>query len=306
MTDEPRPILLRIGVTLLNLLLPGLGLLRTSSLRAALPWLLASPILALAVLLILYVAPTPTFAAFVILIALTMLAGAVILIAPVVLTWRSSRLRSTPRPWWSRWYALVAVVLLAWVQEQASIGLFFRLYRPFYAPAESMAPTIGRNEKFIADMRGGREPSRGEIVVFEGDGFLRISRVVALAGDRIAMGRGVPILNGQPVDQRPAGTVNVLGYDGNRAVQRREERLPGHAVPYFVLDYGPTEFDEMEEKQVPAGHIFVLGDNRDRSADSRVPASLEGAEMVPLGAIKGSPLYIHWSGDWSRIGIALR
>jgi len=46
----------------------------------------------------------------------------------------------------------------------------------------------------------------------------------------------------------------------------------------------------------------VLGDNRDSSADSRVPIWLGGVGMVPLSAIMGRPMYIHWSSNRSKIG----
>jgi signal peptidase I len=292
---------------LLNVLAPGLGLLRVGSWRAALPWLVAPTVLILALTLVLALIPVPGFRALAGIVGLFLLAFLLVLIAPAVLTWRRSRTRSpAPRPWWSRWYSLVAVAILVSISSQLAVGVLHRLDKPFYAPSESMAPTILKNDKSVADMRGGRNPARGDVVLFEAGGLLRNNRIVGLPGDRVAMRDGVPVVNGQAAQQRRAGTIQVLGMEGLSVATRLQERLPGEGGSHLILDhyYNPA-LDEMEEQAVPPGHIFVLSDNRDRSADSRVPPEGSGVGMVPLSAIQGRPLYIHWSLDRSRIGTAI-
>lgn len=79
---------------LLNVLAPGMGLLRLGSWRAALLWLVAPTVLILALTLVLAVIPVPGFSALAGIVGLFLLAFLLFLIAPAVLTWRRSRARS--------------------------------------------------------------------------------------------------------------------------------------------------------------------------------------------------------------------
>lgn len=133
----------------------------------------------------------------------------------------------------------------------ATFALLFGVVRPFiveafYVPTESMVPTLLINErvlanKFIYDFV---EPDRGNIIVFKGkneDGeeMNLVKRVVGLPGDQVAVQNGVLFLNGMP--QRES----YLNPD-----------LPDES------SFGPM--------WVPPEHVFVMGDNRADSADSRV------------------------------------
>jgi signal peptidase I len=178
----------------------------------------------------------PSFRTFVVVIAILLPVSLALLIAPAVLTWRRSQARPpAPRSGWCRWYSLVAMAILLSTSSQLALRAAHRLYKPFYAPAESMAPTILKNDKFVADMRGGRSPRRGNVILIEANRLIRITRVVGLPGDRVQMRNGVPVVNGQAAQQRRAGTIQVLGFEGLSAATRLQERLPGEGGSHFIM-----------------------------------------------------------------------
>jgi signal peptidase I len=146
---------------------------------------------------------------------------------------------------------------------------------------------------------------RGEIILFQGPDSVRVSRIVGVQGDRISNRSGTPIINGESAVRAPKGRALFSDYQGSQSAAMFAERLPGEVSAHRVLDAGTSEFDDTEEVVVPAGYLFVLGDNRDRSADSRVPRELGGVGMVPLSAVIGRPMYVHWSSDRGRIGTRL-
>ncbi|MDO7843261.1 signal peptidase I [Sphingomonas immobilis] len=292
MTGTPRrSIAARIGVTLLNLIAPGLGLLRVAGLRAAAGYLAAPTLLLLALAGFGWIAPTPGFAAFATVVLATMAALIALMIVAMVRTWRASRQRA-PVKGWSRWYGIVAASIVAGVAANAAAEACHALYKPYYIPSEAMLPTLADKETFLTDMRGGRHPARGDIVLFDMPELhtVYIKRVVALPGDRVALVGGVPVINGRKARQVPVGG------------RTYRETLPGEAGSHAVLDLGPSDLDDMAERVVPPGQLFVLGDNRDRSADSRVPRSEFGTGWVPVRDVVGVPLFTYWNTDLSRIG----
>ncbi|TPG21062.1 signal peptidase I [Sphingomonas koreensis] len=187
----------------------------------------------------------------------------------------------------------------------------------------------------------GRLPARGDVVVFKappGNDEDYIKRVIGLPGDTIQMRHGQVILNGTPVPKvRIADFVlpltpnyiagrdcpaQFVSRDGSTPVCRYSqfrETLPD-GKSYAVLDRGEMpDADDTGVYDVPAGHVFLMGDNRDDSGDSRFPAQENGAiGMVPIDNLEGRALVTFWSTDgsaqwlepwtwvsaarWSRIG----
>jgi signal peptidase I len=146
--------------------------------------------------------------------------------------------------------------------------LVFGLVRPFVLeafriPSESMVPTLEVGDRVLANKFIYRltEPERGDVVVFEsvgeGDDQKLIKRIVAVAGDEIEVRNGTLLVNGEEQEE-PYLTEN----------------------PPFNGSYEPTE--------VPEEHVFVMGDNRANSADSRVFGPL------PVENIEGEAFMRFW------------
>lgn len=165
-------------------------------------------------------------------------------------------------------------------------------------------------------------PERGDIVVFRdpaGRGHDVIKRVIGLPGDEVALRGGVVILNGTPLPRQrladftlavspnspcPArernGVRRLDGGDGAPvcAYPRFRETLPG-GPSYEVLDQGRVERDDMAALTVPEGHLFVLGDNRDQSLDSRFHQTEGGVGLLPVDNVIGRATIAFWSTDGS-------
>lgn len=165
-------------------------------------------------------------------------------------------------------------------------------------------------------------PALGDVVVLEHP-ELRvdyIKRVVGLPGDRLAMKMGVLSINGVPVKRevQPMLTIPVdanvpsVGSSLTRFITHSaagdavlelpivRETLPNGAS-FDTIDMGPNyPNDDFDEITIPANHLFVMGDNRDGSADSRVATSAKGlGGPIPFESIAGRAEFITFSADGS-------
>jgi signal peptidase I len=285
---EKRGVASRVGIVLLNFVAAGLGLLRLGDWRTAAGFFSIS----LAILLFFNFAPFVPFA----ILALVGAVGIGCVVAALWLSWRKSRTRQTDLPVYSRWYSIVAAGLVA-----LSINLVLtdtdRLrYRSFYTTAESMAPTLPKNDRLIAFMGSIGTLRRGDLVLVRAPhGDIYVKRVAALPGDRFAMRLGVVTLNGTAVPQRVVGVDRVPWAFGSEVAHKLAEQFPGEQSQHEIYDLGPSPGDEVDELIVPNDSVLVLGDNRDRSADSRFPPDMGGlGGPVPLTAIVGRPIYQSW------------
>ena len=160
--------------------------------------------------------------------------------------------------------------------------------RVFLVPSTSMAPTLILGDRAVmVPYAPGTDPARGDIVAFTppGDPFTVYTfRVIGLAGDTVEMVDGTVVLNGMPIERTPAGAVAIdFGFETVDGDGWRETLPEGHS--YRIADTDPNGFlDNTAEVVVPDGHYFVLGDNRDNAADSRLA---ERVGMVPRPVILG-------------------
>ncbi|TWB48830.1 signal peptidase I [Nitrospirillum viridazoti] len=221
----------------------------------------------------------------------------------------------------------------------------------YYVPSESMLPTLAVGDHFIAakyaygysrhspditlpegfiPTADGRLlshlPQRGDIVVLKPEGAPEalVKRVIGLPGDTVQLAHGRLVLNGQMIGRHETGAYDYRD-DHGRTVHVTEyvEDLPatdGSLARHAVLqrsDEGPA--DNTGVYTVPAGHVFLMGDNRDNSQDSRFPYPDLG--FVPLDRVIARAQFTAYTnhfckaesdltcpgGDWStRFGRSLK
>jgi len=210
----------------------------------------------------------------------------------------------------------------------AVVALFIRQFavEAFKIPSGSMIPTLDIGDhllvnKFVYGPRipftdtrifTWKEPKRGDIIVFkypENESKNFIKRVIGLPGDKIEIKKGTLLINDQPVPIIAQGVFEENDQDpgshyyGKPRLFEEQLGVVKHRIMYLRdqsnYDFGP--------KLVPAESVFVMGDNRDNSQDSRFWG------FVKYNKILGRALIIYWSWDgngrwvrWERIGSLIR
>ena len=188
------------------------------------------------------------------------------------------------------------------------------LFEAFEIEGPSMEPTLLNGDRVVvakflyglflpfreqADLNWGG-PSIGDVVIIKSpaDGVDIVKRVIGVAGDFIEMRDEVVYRNGKPlarIDRGPCKT----GIGANNPRCHWYQSKIGEKV--FVTSSAKAPFDPLPT-YVPPDHIYVLGDHRDSSNDSRNPA----VGVIPVTRVKGKALTIYWSsGDegmrWHRM-----
>jgi signal peptidase I len=160
-------------------------------------------------------------------------------------------------------------------------------------PTGSMKPTIQEGDRVVVNKLAydlkvpfttinifkWDDPKRGDIVVLfsPADGTRLVKRVVALPGDRVELRDNQLFVNGQPARQSEPATSTAE--DGS-PVYVLDEDLFGHTHKMQVMPGITSPVRSWGPEVVPAGHYFVLGDNRDNSNDSRFIGSIERRRIV--------------------------
>ncbi|MBW1946151.1 MAG: signal peptidase I [Deltaproteobacteria bacterium] len=177
-----------------------------------------------------------------------------------------------------RWLIFIVyfIVTLAYACSDNSGDL--SRYKAYKFPSDSMAPTLLFGDRILADMQFYKyhQPERGDLIIFVsplGKEKDWVKRVIAIEKDIIEAKNSKVHLNGQPLKEP------YTQYTGNEVAQP-------------IDNFGPVS--------VPDGTLFVMGDNRDHSYDSRYFGP------IPVKNVKGKVRYIYWSKKWGRIGTKLK
>jgi len=191
------------------------------------------------------------------------------------------------------------------------------LYQPFNIPSGSMKSTLLVGDYLFASKLSygysrysfpfgiisfsgrlfGSGPKRGDVVIFKlprDNSTDYIKRVIGLPGDEILVRNAIVYINGKPLPQARVGEY-VGPEESGRTKPRYEETLP-NGVKHYVLHWErEAELDNAGPFRVPAGHYFMMGDNRDDSIDSRVPPERYGVGYVPYDTLVGRADIIFFS-----------
>ena len=303
-----RGVAARVGITALNIVNPGLGLVRLGRFRSGLT-MLAAPVV-LVVMLALYYQLGRLLTANVFLAVIVILIGVIgaLYVAAMVLTWRTSPVRLPRAGWLWRWYGLIALHVLAVLATLPFVALARANYHQYFSPSESMLLTIELGDKFVARMRGIDPLQRGDTVIIGVGAVDYVKRIAGLPGDRIAMRAGQILLNGQPVTQRRVGTRRIEADAGEPSFDAAvlEERFPDEARPHHILDFGPRPQDYWPGATLGPDSYAVLGDSRDNTLDSRFPLGEGGGTgLVSRDRILGRVLFGYWRRGNGFGGFAL-
>jgi signal peptidase I len=208
-------------------------------------------------------------------VGLQLLVGAAMLVCVVATlgALRGSSAASTRGPrWW-----LLFLIPLALMISFAHSNWLLRVagFQIFGVPSTGMQPTVLNADRILIDLRQYRDakPKPHDIVIFHKDGLFFIKRVVAVGGDTIESKDGVLFVNGYQLEE-----------------------------PYVQhVGNPPPELQEFGPIQIPQRELFVVGDNRDVSRDSRLP------DFGPIGerSVAGKALYVLRSTS-ERYGTDLR
>lgn len=188
------------------------------------------------------------------------------------------KLKEVPLRPYNKWYIYLVIILINCfvIQPVISSAIKRNRVKAYKIPASSMEPTLLVGDYLIVD-RGcykSQKPKRGDVIAFE---FPKdpskefIKRVIATEGEKVEIIRNKIYINDQLMDD-PWGRFT----------------MPRSSIE----NYGPVK--------VPQDSLFVMGDNRDNSQDSRFWG------FVNIKKVKGKALYLYWANNKARIGMEIK
>ncbi len=199
-----------------------------------------------------------------------------------------------------------ALFIIVGVTYPVGIVRYLRasVFEAFYLPTASMAPNFLTGDHFLVNKTTyqRRFPKRGDVVVFVTPDDRRlqwIKRVIALPGDSVAVRANQVFVNGKKLER---DRVPLSGLSAIRQQIDGDVFYESNAGRRYLILLEPASSAKADypETKVPEGACFVLGDNRNRSSDSR------DLGFVPLANVLGEAEYIYYPAEtWSRFGAYL-
>lgn len=199
--------------------------------------------------------------------------------------------RTRARQWWRQEIRPILILAVVLFSIRSSLADWNDV------PSGSMNPTIIEGDrvyvnKLAYDLKvpfttwhiaQWGNPQRGDIVVFFSpyDGKRLVKRVVGLPGDTVELRKEQLIINGQPMDYAPLGKAisSQLPEGEQQQSLFATEQLPAHSHAVMAIPSIPAK-RTFGPITVPAGHYFMMGDNRDNSFDSRYFGTVDRNEIV--------------------------
>ena len=124
-----------------------------------------------------------------------------------------------------------------------------------------------------------RPLQRGDLVLFRRQGSVYVKRIAAVGGDRVGLRGGAVVLDGESLDRGPDGS--FTWQDAHCVTRASPQRAEG-SWSVLVDPADPGSSQDLGESEVAPGHLFVLGDNRGFSSDSRSFGLVSEADVVGL------------------------
>ena len=201
---------------------------------------------------------------------------------------------------YNKWY----VYLLAFIVS-TTINLFIpKSYETFHIPSEAMAPTLQIGDYVYAEYDF--EVNRGDIIVFKypNDPAINyVKRVIAMPGDEVEIINKVVYVNNNPISTTSLQINNIENLVSEKFHKYNFQLLESETFKSkhkILLDKDNSNMTNFEKVTVPKDNYFVLGDNRDFSADSRIWG------FVPKENLIARPKFIYFSKKLERFGVQVQ